>query len=56
MQKLDAFPADDLGVRRVISHYYRKGKPIMAEEAHEIANSWGRWTGPSYFLSCPHRN
>jgi DNA-3-methyladenine glycosylase II len=41
MQKLDAFPGDDLGVRRVISNYYCKGKPITAEEAREIANSWG---------------
>ena len=51
MQKLDAFPADDLGVRRVISKYYCKGKPIKAEEVREIAKSWGRWKGTSDFLS-----
>ena len=39
MQKLDAFPADDLGVRRVISKYYCEGKPIKTVEAREIANS-----------------
>lgn len=49
MQKLDAFPADDLGVRRVISKYYCNGKPIKAEEAREISNSWGRWKGLAAF-------
>ena len=37
MQKLDALPADDLGLRRVISSYYCAGKPIKMEEAREIA-------------------
>ena len=27
MQKLDALPADDFGIRRVISSYYCDGKP-----------------------------
>ncbi len=31
MQKLDALPADDLGVRRVISRYYCGGKPIKTD-------------------------
>ena len=33
MQKLDALPADDFGIRRVISSYYCGGKPIKAAEA-----------------------
>src|SRR5208283_5579130 len=49
MQKLDALPADDLGIRRVISRYYRDGKPIKADEAREIAKSWGRWKGLAAF-------
>lgn len=49
MQKLDALPADDLGVRRVISRYYCGGKPIKAAEAREIAESWGRWKGLAAF-------
>lgn len=49
MQKLDAFPADDLGVRRVISKYYCEGKPIKTVEAREIANSWGKWKGLAAF-------
>ena len=49
MQKLDALPADDLGVRRVISRYYCGGKPIKADEAREIAKAWGKWKGLAAF-------
>ena len=42
MQKLDALPADDLGIRRVISTYYCGGKPIKAAEAREIARGMGQ--------------
>jgi DNA-3-methyladenine glycosylase II len=49
MQKLDALPADDLGVRRVISNYYCGGKPLKTEEARKIAQSWGRWKGLAAF-------
>jgi DNA-3-methyladenine glycosylase II len=49
MQKLDALPADDFGIRRVISRYYCAGKPIKAAEAREIANVWGRWKGLAAF-------
>ena len=52
MQKLDAFPADDLGLRRIISNYYCRGKSIKSEEAREIANAWGRWKGlAAFYLS-----
>jgi len=49
MQRLDALPADDFGIRRVISRYYCDGKPIKADEAHEIAEAWGRWKGLAAF-------
>jgi len=49
MQRLDALPADDLGLRRVISKYYRGGRPIEAAEAREIAKAWGRWKGLAAF-------
>ena len=45
MQKLDALPADDFGIRRVISRYYCGGKPIKTVEARQIAERWGRWKG-----------
>ena len=45
MNKVDALPADDLGLRRVISHFYCGGREISAEEARRIAEKWGRWKG-----------
>lgn len=51
MQKLDALPADDFGIRRVISRYYCNGKPIKSPEAREVAKSWGTWKGlAAYYL------
>jgi DNA-3-methyladenine glycosylase II len=49
MQKLYALPADDFGIRRVISRYFYGGKPIKTNEAREIAKSWGRWKGLAAF-------
>lgn len=49
MQKLDALPADDFGIKRVISRYYCGGKPIKTAEAREIAERWGRWKGLAAF-------
>ncbi len=49
MQRLDMLPADDLGIRRVISTYYCGGKSIKADEAREIAKRWGRWKGLAAF-------
>jgi DNA-3-methyladenine glycosylase II len=51
MQRLDVLPADDLGLRRVISRYYRDGKVISSAEARQIAESWGEWKGlAAYYL------
>ena len=51
MRRLDALPADDLGLRRVISRYYRDGKIISSAEARKIAESWGCWKGlAAYYL------
>jgi DNA-3-methyladenine glycosylase II len=51
MQKLDALPADDFGIRRVISKYFCDGKPIKSSEAREIALAWGKWKGlAAYYL------
>jgi DNA-3-methyladenine glycosylase II len=49
MQKLDALPADDFGIRRVISRYYCGGRPIKAAEARQIATGWGVWKGLAAF-------
>ena len=49
MKKYDVIPADDLGLRRVIAHFYRKDRMITAEEARRIAEKWGKWKGPAAF-------
>lgn len=49
MQKFDAFPADDLGLRRVISHYYYRDRKITAEEARHTAGFWKGWRGVASF-------
>jgi len=51
MSRLEALPADDLGLRRTISHYYCSGKPILSSEARKIAENWGKWKGlAAYYL------
>jgi DNA-3-methyladenine glycosylase II len=49
MQKLYALPADDFGIRRVISKYFCAGKPIKTADAREIAKAWGKWKGLAAF-------
>ena len=49
MQRYDVLPADDFGLRRVISTYYREGVPIKAPEAREIAMAWGKFSGLAAF-------
>ncbi len=46
-----AFPADDLGLRKAISHFYYDDKKISADYAREIANKWGKWRGlAAYYI------
>jgi len=49
MQKFDAMPADDLGLRRIIAHYYHHGQKIMGEEARRTAQAWPGWRGLASF-------
>ena len=51
MRKLDAIPADDLGLRRHIAHYYCDDRKITGIGAREIAEKWGTWKGlAAYYL------
>ena len=51
MQRLEALPADDLGLRRTIAHFYCNGKAITRCRAREIAKNWGTWKGlAAYYL------
>jgi DNA-3-methyladenine glycosylase II len=49
MQRLDVLPADDFGIRRVISHYFCSDKPIKADQAREVAKQWNGWQGLAAF-------
>lgn len=49
MQRWDVLPADDFGLRRVISTYCCGGKPIKAGEARAAAVAWGKWQGLAAF-------
>jgi DNA-3-methyladenine glycosylase II len=51
MQKPDAMPYEDIGLRRKISHFYYQDKRITAEAARRIAKKWGKWKGlAAYYL------
>ena len=49
MGKLDAIPADDLGLKRCIAYYYREGKVITGAEARQIAARWEPFRGLAAF-------
>jgi DNA-3-methyladenine glycosylase II len=51
MNKLEAFPADDLGLRRDIAHYYCNDRKISGADARSIAEGWGRWKGLAGFYA-----
>jgi DNA-3-methyladenine glycosylase II len=45
LHRLVALPADDIGLRRVVSHYYKNDKPVSSDELRIIAKDWGKWSG-----------
>ena len=49
MQKYDAFPSDDIGLRRIIAHYYYGGEKITGDEARRTAFAWSGWRGLASF-------
>jgi DNA-3-methyladenine glycosylase II len=56
LSRLDAIPADDIGIRRSISSYYSKTSRIDTGEARRIAESWGAWKGlAAYYLLVAER-
>lgn len=51
LHRPDAFPADDIGVRRFISKFYLNGRKISSAEARSFAEQWGSWKGlAAYYL------
>lgn len=56
MSKLDAMPADDLGLRRCISHYYCDDRKITGDQARRVAEAWKGWRGlASFYLIMAER-
>jgi DNA-3-methyladenine glycosylase II len=49
MRRLEEMPADDIGLRKCIAHFYSKDRKITAEEARQIAKKWGNWKGLAGF-------
>jgi len=49
MHRYDTIPADDLGLRRVIAHYYCPDRKITGQQARTIADKWGKWKGLAAF-------
>lgn len=51
LHRLVSLPADDIGIRRVVSHYYRNNEPVSSKEIRKIAGKWGKWSGLAvYYL------
>ena len=56
LSRLDAIPADDLGIRRAITSYYSRESRIGTAEARRIAEAWGPWRGlAAYYLLVAER-
>lgn len=56
MGMLDAMPADDLGLRRCISHYYCADRKITGDQARRVAEAWKGWRGlASFYLIMAER-
>jgi len=49
LHRMDAFPADDIALRRMISRWYHNGKKISASEAVKTAEQWGEYKGLASF-------
>ena len=49
LHRPDAFPADDVGIRRFISRYYFRDRKISPAEARTFAGRWGDWKGFAVF-------
>ena len=49
MQRLEVLPADDFGIRRVISRFFCASRSIKTAEARQVAESFGKWKGLAAF-------
>ena len=49
IHRLDAFPADDVALRRIIAGFYKNGQRMSAPEARAISENWGEFKGLAAF-------
>ncbi len=49
LHRFVSLPADDVGIRRVVAHYYNSDRSISSDELREIAKGWGKWSGLTVF-------
>jgi DNA-3-methyladenine glycosylase II len=49
MGRLEVIPADDLGLKKIISHFYFRDRKILSKDARQIAENWGEWKGLAAF-------
>lgn len=49
LHRMDAFPADDIALRRMISRWDDGGRKISGNEVVDIAERWGNWKGLASF-------
>jgi len=56
MGRFEVIPADDLGVRRIVSHFYFGGKNTSGKDVRSLAEGWGPRRGmASYYLIVAER-
>jgi DNA-3-methyladenine glycosylase II len=56
MGRFEVIPADDLGIRRIVSHYYFDDGKVSVEDIRSLAEGWGGWRGmASYYLIVAER-
>lgn len=56
LRRMDAIPADDIGLQADVSYFYRKGEKISSDELRGIAEGWGKWRGlAGYYLMVARR-
>jgi DNA-3-methyladenine glycosylase II len=53
LQRLDYYPGGDLGLRRVVSYYYCRGRKVTNHQINKIAEKWGTLKGiaKSYIMA-----
>jgi DNA-3-methyladenine glycosylase II len=49
LTRTDVLPADDLAIRKSVSHYYFKDAKIDAQAVRSLADGWGKWKGLAAF-------